>query len=677
MDLTIVTALSLLRPQPGSDLEQRLLTPMSHRLFGDYPTLEYARDLRAGNLPDNVTVNEFYFQPGSMIGNLQGQQNYVSTNYTHAVRDTVQQGVNVLAQLVTPKRYIEEKNEAVHSLSCNADLTFDMLDVLEEKQGGEDSLFLGEVNDNLPFMHGETYVPPAKFDGILNSEGSYELFSTPSPRVSEVDYAIGLHASRLIEDGGTLQIGIGSLSDALTRMLIARHRRNQDYTEAHESFEYPNPIEDLVDRIGGNNPFEKGLYASTEMFVRGFEELLRAGVLSREVFDNTVIQKYVNQQDQDPNVSLDLLDQLRREEVIADRIKEDDVNFLKSYGIIKNTIEFDDDLLILHDGETVGTNLDDQQVRDVIKNQVLGDSLKDGVLAHAGFFLGPTSLYSYFRDLDDNELKQIRMSRISFVNNLYENEELKRAQRQSARFLNSAMKVTLSGGVVSDGLENMQVVSGVGGQYNFVAMAHELEDGRSIIMLPSTRESDGEVESNIVWNYGHMTIPRHLRDIVVTEYGIADLRGCTDRQIIEELLSITDARFQDQLIKKAREAGKIPSDWTLPDEYRSNTPEKINRWFKKTNRSLDLSGFPFGTKLTEEEQVIGKALRKVKSKFESWDLNLNDVNHLSQLVSVTDRYEKYLDRMNLQVTEKWSEYYSKLLLILGLQLVEEDSDRLV
>ena len=50
--------------------------------------------------------------------------------------------------------------------------------------------------------------------------------------------------------------------------------------------------------------------------------------------------------------------------------------------------------------------------------------------------------------------------------------------------------------------------------------------------------------SNLFWNYGHCTIPRHLRDIVVTEYGIADLRGQTDSEVIARLLAVSDSRFQ-------------------------------------------------------------------------------------------------------------------------------------
>lgn len=56
-------------------------------------------------------------------------------------------------------------------------------------------------------------------------------------------------------------------------------------------------------------------------------------------------------------------------------------------------------------------------------------------------------------------------------------------------------------------------------------MAPELEGARAVTALNSTHESNGRTTSNIVWSYGHTTSPRHLRDLVVTEYGVADLRG--------------------------------------------------------------------------------------------------------------------------------------------------------
>ena len=65
---------------------------------------------------------------------------------------------------------------------------------------------------------------------------------------------------------------------------------------------------------------------------------------------------------------------------------------------------------------------------------------------------------------------------VAYVNDLYGEEELKRLQRKAARFVNTGLFVTLAGAIASDGLEGGRVLSGVGGQYNFVAMAHALEE---------------------------------------------------------------------------------------------------------------------------------------------------------------------------------------------------------
>ena len=119
------------------------------------------------------------------------------------------------------------------------------------------------------------------------------------------------------------------------------------------------------------------------------------------------------------------------------------------------------------------------------------------------------------------------------------------------------------------------MVSGVGGQYNFVAQSFALAGARSIIMLPATRTIAGRVSSNIRWNYGHTTIPRHLRDLVVTEYGIADLRGKTDRDVIAAMLAVADSRFQDDLLARAKQAGKIERGFELPAASRDNTPQRI------------------------------------------------------------------------------------------------------
>ena len=105
----------------------------------------------------------------------------------------------------------------------------------------------------------------------------YELFAPPKEPVSLPDYAMALHAATLIKDGGTLQIGIGSFSDALTHALILRHTRNADFRA-------------LLDRLGVSLPADAetralpdGLYGCTEMLVDGFLALMRAGILRRRV----------------------------------------------------------------------------------------------------------------------------------------------------------------------------------------------------------------------------------------------------------------------------------------------------------------------------------------------------------------------------------------------------------
>ncbi|WP_204283139.1 acetyl-CoA hydrolase/transferase C-terminal domain-containing protein, partial [Klebsiella pneumoniae] len=81
-----------------------------------------------------------------------------------------------------------------------------------------------------------------------------------------------------------------------------------------------------------------------------------------------------------------------------------------------------------------------------------------------------------------------------------------RRARVDARFVNNAMMATLMGAAISDGLENGQVISGVGGQYDFVAQAFALQAARSLLSLEATRLAGRKVQSNIRWSYGHETI---------------------------------------------------------------------------------------------------------------------------------------------------------------------------
>ena len=219
------------------------------------------------------------------------------------------------------------------------------------------------------------------------------------------------------------------------------------------------------------------------------------------------------------------------------------------------------------------------------------------------------------REMPHDLLQKINMTRISYINDLFGHENVAREQRRDARFINTTMMVTLLGAAVSDGLDDGNLVSGVGGQYNFVAQAHTLPDARSILMLRSWRlNKRGKAVSNIVWSYGHVTIPRHLRDIFVTEYGIADVRGMSDADVVKRLLAIADSRFQDDLLEKAKRHGKIEVDYVIPAEQRNNLPERIEARLAAFRAAGKLPDFPFGTDFDAAELATAKVLMKLKER---------------------------------------------------------------
>jgi len=511
--LRIFTALTLEKPRPKQELERRFLDPVSARLFAGYPALAYGDALRDNCIPPNVDVDEFFFLAGSRLNVAASQRNYISANYTHAIRYVLDRKVNVVGQLVA-KRLREGKIH--YSLSCNPDITLDLLTA--RRAGKANFIFIGQVNSELPYMAGDADLPAEEFDYILEGpDTDFSLFAPPREPIDLTEYAAGVHVARMVADGGTIQIGIGALGDAVAQALVLRHRNNAAFREMGARLapfiSLSEPFEDA--------PFNQGVYGASEMFVESFIDLYRAGVLKREV---------------------------------------------------------------------------------------------DGALLHAAFFVGSKAFYQALRDMSEAERAKFHMTAVSFVNELYGDEEAaKRAARVKGRFINNAMMATLLGDIISDGLDNGKVVSGVGGQYNFVAQSFALEEARSVIMVRATRNVRGRVTSNILWNYGHTTIPRHLRDVVVTEYGIADLRGKTDRDVIAAMLSIADSRFQNEMLRHAKDAGKIEKDFEMPRECRDNSPDRIERALTPARSAGLIDPFPFGTDFTSTEQRLIPALKRLGS----------------------------------------------------------------
>lgn len=645
LSLKILTALTLSRPKANSELEQAFLGPFVDRVFGNYPDLDYDHDVRSGMVPDNIKVHEFFLKSGDYLHNVYAQQHYMSSNYTHVARDLIIHGVNLVTQAVAVR---ERNGKTEYSMSCNPEVTLELLPLL--KQCPYKVYRALVVNRELPFMENDAIVDLDGVDAIITDPAcTHTLFSAPNMKVSLADYSIGLYASSLVKDGGTLQIGIGSLGDAISQALILRHHNNADY---HRLIEAQGLSAQSL------NTFEQGLYGCSEMFVNGFMQLIKANVIRREVYDDTVLQELVNQGRISTEVSLATLDALLEAGRIQSPLRTSDIAFLKRFGIFRHDLIATENELALG-GLTHPNNLRDPATRGALQAYGLGHSLQGGHIMHGGFFLGPRDFYESLRTLDDATRARINMTSIGFINQLYGQENLARAQRRDARFINTCMMMTLLGAAVSDGLDNGQIVSGVGGQYNFVAMGHAIPDARSVMLLRATRQSGGETVSNIIWNYAHTTIARHLRDIVITEYGIADLRGQPDNEVIKRLIAIADSRFQPDLVVQAKGAGKLEHDYHIPEDRLNNLPETLKQRLGHAHELLP--DFPFGTDFTAEELDIVKILQKMK---ESSEHPLQMIKALFASVSEDKKVpEAWLERLQLDHPDNWRQKLLRQLFI--------------
>lgn len=669
--LTIVTALSLRAPRWKSDLERRFIEPLSQRIFEGYVELEYVRLIEQGRLPPNIEVVEFYLEPGAWLKDQHLQQNYLSANYTHVAREALRRGLNVLAQYVAAPP-ANEAAPGLLSLGSNPDLTADLLPkIAEMRAAGKPFALIGHIHQAMPFMYGDALVAADTFDFLI-AETNATLFCPPNLPIPSVEHAIALHVSTLVRDGGTLQLGIGELADAIVYALQLRHRKPAAYREILETSGILARHRRLIETEGGTASFELGLYGCTEMLADGFLDLYRSGILKRRVYPSARLQRLIDEGHIDDSVGLRTLDALSASGMR--RMSFVDFNEFRDVGLFREDVEFERGMLICPDGTQVRASFETAEQRVAISERCLGSQLRTGVLLDAGFFIGPASFYESLRRLPASQRELFAMRGISFINELYGHEwDLKVSQRRHARFINTAMLMTGLGAAVSDALAEGEVVSGVGGQYNFVSMAHALPEARSILCLRSTRRSRGRVSSNIVWNYGHTTIPRHLRDIVVTEYGIVDLRGRTDREIVEGLITVMDARFQDEFVISAKRAKKLPADFRVPETARSNTPAALSERFGAWRAQGFFPELPFGSDFSAEEVQLGRALTALESSMATFSGRVQAIARALTRGTPAKDVEPHLARMKLQKPTSLRERLYQRLVTSALRNSREDS----
>lgn len=160
------------------------------------------------------------------------------------------------------------------------------------------------------------------------------------------------------------------------------------------------------------------------------------------------------------------------------------------------------------------------------------------------FAMGTRELYDW---IDGEGRELVRFLPVDVVNT-----PMLVARNRNLISINGALSVDLFGQVVADEIGGKEH-SGIGGHEDFVTGAAFSEGGRSLICLPSTAGREGEV-SRIVSRFPAgtcVTTPRHQVDVVITEYGVAELAGLTTQQRRRALVEIAHPQFRDELTRAA------------------------------------------------------------------------------------------------------------------------------
>ena len=239
--------------------------------------------------------------------------------------------------------------------------------------------------------------------------------------------------------------------------------------------------------------------------------------------------------------------------------------------------------MLIEDGSTLQLGIGkipDAVLRYLVNHKDLGihsEMISDGVIDlmlagvinnrkktfHKGksvvtFCLGTQRLYDY---VDGNP-------HIEFYPSEHINSPVVIARNDKMVCINSAIEIDLTGQVVADSI-GYQFYSGIGGQVDFIRGAALSKGGKPIIALPSTTK-DGKISrivTHITEGSGVVTSRGHVH-YVVTEYGIASLKGKSIRERALELIRIAHPKFREQLLSDVRKHYWVP-------EYQENTPTTV------------------------------------------------------------------------------------------------------
>ena len=292
LDLTIFTALSLRKPTGSSDLEKAFIEPLAARIFGNYPELDYlAGDARRNDVPAERARHRVLLRAG-LAAQFPARAVALSVRELHARgARAAGRGVNVIAHVVA-KRMVgrHHRNQPRQQSRCHRRPAARSREAARRRAAGGDA-GPGASRDALHARRAPMSAPTPSTCCSTIRATTTTCSRRRIRRWRTVDHAIGLHASSLVRDGGTLQIGIGELGDSIVYSLLLRHQQNEAWRRALVGCGHASAARALIDAVGGRAPFSTGLFGATEMFVDQMLDLYRAGILRRRVYDYLPLQR--------------------------------------------------------------------------------------------------------------------------------------------------------------------------------------------------------------------------------------------------------------------------------------------------------------------------------------------------------------------------------------------------
>jgi len=170
--------------------------------------------------------------------------------------------------------------------------------------------------------------------------------------------------------------------------------------------------------------------------------------------------------------------------------------------------------------------------------------------AVTSFCMGSRRLYDA---VDDD-------ARFEFLPSDYVNDPFIIAQNERMVSINSALQVDLTGQVCADSIGS-RFYSGFGGQVDFIRGASRSKGGKAVIALPSTAKGGTVSRIAPILDAGAGVVTTRADvDYVVTEWGIASLKGRTVRERALALIAVAHPNFRPELLEKARTLGFVYPD---------------------------------------------------------------------------------------------------------------------